>query len=625
MRGRPFRGKVVVAGVFACACTTIYLARHRTADFLSRGEAAYRTGEWSAATEQARAVLKTRPADVGALRLLARASARLGKDDTAEALYRRLGTSAMEPEDLFLLGRGLMNRGLTGPGLASLGAARDADPDHPETLSAIISHLLENQTYLQAAQDAERLMHQPEWEARGMIALARARRQLLEPGTAADLLIGAFRRDPELTRQGADPRETRRLLAACLLEAGRPGKAREALENVLASGPDAESSWLLSRSLLMEGKLAEAKAALAEAQRAGKSDPLRVEPAPFVGAARCAACHAGEFRAQQQSRHARTIQSKAELKELPWPELPLADRDKPGVTHRFRRADDRIEAETRVEQRAFAAVVEYAMGSNHQGRSFVGRDGQGQARELRVSQYPAAPHWDRTSEHPAEPPGPDGYLGRPIADESVRRCVHCHSTNFRAIQEPKGRPEAGDHGIGCERCHGPGGHHLRAVEAQFPDLAIARPRLASAAEVVALCGQCHKAPESASPANPNFIRFQAPTLVLSRCYNESGSLSCVTCHNPHRDAGRNAAEYEAICLQCHPAPGPRPGQDEGEPHRGKTWAPCPVNARGDCLSCHMPRVPDAVPRAVFTDHHIRIRNANETSRSDSPSPAHLRR
>jgi hypothetical protein len=254
------------------------------------------------------------------------------------------------------------------------------------------------------------------------------------------------------------------------------------------------------------------------------------------------------------------------------------------------------------------------MGSNHQGRSFVGRDRDGQARELRVSQYPSAPEWDRTSEHPDEPPDRAGYLGRPIADESVRLCVHCHSTDFRAAQRPDGRPEAGDHGIGCERCHGPGGHHLRAIDERFPDLAIARPRLASASQIMGLCGQCHKAPASASPDKLNFIRFQAPTFVQSRCYTESGSMSCVTCHNPHRDAGRNPAEYEAICLRCHPGGGGRAGEGGRETLSTKTWSACPVNPKSDCLRCHMPRVEGAVPRAVFTDHHIRVREESGPAR-----------
>ena len=121
---------------------------------------------------------------------------------------------------------------------------------------------------------------------------------------------------------------------------------------------------------------------------------------------------------------------------------------------------------------------------------------------------------------------------------------HCHSTNFRAVFYPSGRPEAADHGIGCERCHGPGGHHLQAVRTGFPDLAIGRPRLAPADRVVALCGECHESPEPHLPSDPSLIRFQAPSLVLSRCYTESRSLSCVTCHDPHQNASRTPSHYE---------------------------------------------------------------------------------
>ena len=240
----------------------------------------------------------------------------------------------------------------------------------------------------------------------------------------------------------------------------------------------------------------------------------------------------------------------------------------------------------------------------------MGVDTAGQARELRISQYPAPPEWDRTSEHPNEPPDLDGYLGRPIPGDAVRLCLHCHSTNFRAIQQPAGRPEAGDHGIGCERCHGPGGHHLQAVETHFPDLAIARPRLAEASGVVSLCAQCHKAPESASPSSASYIRFQAPTFARSRCYTESGSLSCVTCHNPHRNASRNAADYETVCLQCHQAAGSSPGPATSKSSRAKVWSSCPINPQRDCLNCHMPRVEGAVPRTIFTDHDIRVRRSD---------------
>src|SRR5262249_22703804 len=242
-----------------------------------------------------------------------------------------------------------------------------------------------------------------------------------------------------------------RLLARCLLESGQPSRTRFEIEQVLTKGPDPEASWILSRALLMEGRVEQARAALLASGRSGLEDPLRPEPAPFVGAASCAACHAQEFQSQQHSNHARTIVAKSDLATLPWPESPLVDGDNPRVSHAVRRIDGAVEIVTSVEDGAFAAVIDYAVGSNHQGRSVVGKDREGRARELRISQYPSAPCWSRTSEHPPAPAGSDGYLGRPISDESVRRCVHCHSTNFRAVQYPAGRPEAADRGIGCER------------------------------------------------------------------------------------------------------------------------------------------------------------------------------
>ena len=598
---------VVVA--LTCVAAAFHLARHTfSPDFVATAEASYDQGEWSKAAQMARSALKRQPADQTALVLLARASAHEGNDEAAEAIYRRLGTGAMGPEDLFLLGRGLLRRNMTSLGLAAVGAALDLDANHPESLHAIIPYLIDKQELMQAAEYAERLMHQAGWKVRGMLLLAQARHELFDPESAATLLASALETETEIISSGTDPRDVRRQLATCLLETAHPVEARVQLAKVLASGSDPQASWLLSRSLLMEGKTAEARIALESSlERTGEHDPLRAEPAPFVGAARCAACHPKEFKSQRQSQHAATLKQRSELKDLPWPERPVIDLNNPLVTHRAHQSANTLEIETRIEDQTFAAVIEYAMGSNHQGRSFVGHDRRGQARELRLSQYPSAPVWSRTSKHPAEPPDPGGYLGRPISNEAVRKCVHCHSTNFRAIQQPEGRPEANDLGIGCERCHGPGGHHVRAVETRFPELAIARPKIATAERVVALCAECHKAPENLPSLSPGFIRFQAPTLIQSRCYTESGTLSCATCHNPHRNASRNPADYETVCLQCHPSPNSGSTPVKLQADRPKSWAPCRTGAETDCLSCHMPRIPEAVKRTVFTDHHIRIR------------------
>jgi tetratricopeptide (TPR) repeat protein len=532
-------------------------------------------------------------------------------------IYRQLGTANMQAEDLFLLGRGLIRRGQLAPGKATLGAALDVDPGHPETLETLLELSLatERPSLLDALKQAERLRQTPGWELQGSLALGQVRHRLLDPEGAAASLSEALDRDPRLSGTNVGVRDVRRLVARCLLECGRVEEARSQLSKLLSEGPDTEASWLLSRALLMLGRSAEAGVAL-EKSKAAADDPMRIEPAVHVGARECSRCHLREYQWEQSSRHSQTIQARQGLAALPWPEGGVSDIDHQEVAHTIMGAGDSVELSAQVGNRIFSAVLEYALGSNHHGRSFVGHDRQGQAREARLSQYPSEPVWSRTSEHPATPPDPEGYLGRPISEESVRRCVHCHSTNFRAVQYPQGRQESSDRGIGCERCHGPGGHHVEAVRVHFTDLAIARPRLATAAEVTALCGDCHRAPESASPADNNFIRFQAPTLMQSRCFTESGALSCVSCHNPHRDASRNTRDYEAVCLRCHPP------QDTGEKTSdqadrpdGRAWPPCPVNSRGECLRCHMPRITDAIPRAVFTDHFIRIRASREAGSS----------
>ena len=115
---------------------------------------------------------------------------------------------------------------------------------------------------------------------------------------------------------------------------------------------------------------------------------------------------------------------------------------------------------------------------------------------------------------------------------------------------------AADRGIGCERCHGPGGNHLRAIEAKLPDLAIVNPAEAPAQGRIRVCGQCHgNRQESPLPHSiRSRLRFPGTTITWSRCYIESaGSFDCMTCHDPHRDNDRSPAHYNARCLTCHSA------------------------------------------------------------------------
>jgi hypothetical protein len=64
---------------------------------------AYNRGDWKRTADLSRPSLKTEEGDPKLSRVFARASARLGRDKMAMAVYDRLGTSRFELEDFFLL------------------------------------------------------------------------------------------------------------------------------------------------------------------------------------------------------------------------------------------------------------------------------------------------------------------------------------------------------------------------------------------------------------------------------------------------------------------------------------------------------------------------------------------
>jgi formate-dependent nitrite reductase cytochrome c552 subunit len=239
---------------------------------------------------------------------------------------------------------------------------------------------------------------------------------------------------------------------------------------------------------------------------------------------------------------------------------------------------------------------------------------------------PRGSGWDLSTGLPPRPPDEDEYLGKKmVVRDGVRRCLYCHTTNLHAILHEVG-PEAADRSIGCERCHGPGGHHLAAVDAGFSDLAIASPGRASAAEINTLCGKCHSMHHAdaidAPRTDPIWVRFQSITMTWSRCYTESdGALSCVTCHDPHRDRETSAAANEARCLSCHspspsartsgPAPPDRPAPPSGALPAAKR---CPVNPSRGCIDCHMPKTWREDTHSLKTDHFIRVHSEGATAR-----------
>ena len=61
------------------------------------------------------------------------------------------------------------------------------------------------------------------------------------------------------------------------------------------------------------------------------------DPSPYVGSARCAGCHAGEFQVQQASRHARTFFGESDLGNLQLPPASVPDPSDAKVAHTLQR------------------------------------------------------------------------------------------------------------------------------------------------------------------------------------------------------------------------------------------------------------------------------------------------
>ena len=582
------------------------------ADESSDAAAAYQGGRWERAADLARQALKSSPDDREVLRIYARASARLERDQLAAAIYRdRIGNTNLDDEDSFLLGLLFARGGKLLEAWQIWDKAVKKGSDRPELLDNFARLSGRLQRLDEAADAARRLARLPGSEARGLFILADVEQLLSNPKGASDAVHAALERDQGAKGAFFPLGHYRRLLGRSLLELGKPSEALAPLEQVINSAQSPasegvpEAQWLLSRAYLQLGRKDEAVQARRKAGSYREENPLMPEPSPYVGEAACVACHSKESQAHAETRHSRTFHHDRGLLDLPRPDHPLADPDVPGVTHVFERDDSAIRVKTRDADRVYEAIVAYAFGVADRYVTMVGRDQDGTYRALRLSSYKtqSGVAWGATAGDVPEYDAHENVRGQPMQlRDGVVRCLYCHVTQSRAFRdpppEPRPGPEAADKGIGCERCHGPGSNHVAAVKRGFPDPAIVNAGNASAPAIVAQCADCHivglRDEILAAPENSMYVRSPGATLTVSRCYTESGeAMSCLTCHDPHRDDNQPAPYYEAKCLGCHSA-------------KTATQTHCRVNPTKDCLKCHMPKVPVAALHTSLTDHYIRV-------------------
>lgn len=302
----------------------------------------------------------------------------------------------------------------------------------------------------------------------------------------------------------------------------------------------------------------------------------------YAGSAACKSCHGEISGRQEASHHARALRPMAATD---WPErLAATDlRERSQIAYRYSRVREGLRVTITQGSERLEALLAWAFGSGAQAMTPVGRH-QGTYFEHRISYYRAIDHPGRTIGHAGEPAkNPLAALGVRQDTATMERCFRCHATGVERGSELR----VGEPGVRCERCHGPGQEHVSRPGAKN----IRRTR------DMDLCAECHRQQEGtgAKPevSDPASVRFQPVGLRVSRCFVKSGTMTCVTCHDPHENARRDASHYQAICQGCHPA------------LARAADAACGRGRGENCVGCHM-RETSPMPNLRFTDHRIRI-------------------
>jgi tetratricopeptide (TPR) repeat protein len=261
----------------------------------------------------------------------------------------------------------------------------------------------------------------------------------------------------------------------------------------------------------------------------------------YVGSHACRSCHAKQFESQSKTGHARALARAAEGSPGQWA------------------FGAGLKAITWVSQSGEDAYVEHGMSYYSATKSMALTPGHMDSKDVRYRTF--------------DP------------DATALKCFRCHSTGPLSVDTSTRGIRPSEPGIHCEACHGPGGEHVKSGGAA----ALVNPRRLSAIELNNFCGTCHRKTPEGDWTDKWRTRHQPSYLNQAACFRKSGgTLTCLTCHDPHGPLAETAASYTQFCVNCHKAP------------RHQTA----VGKRA-CSDCHMPQVViNAELR--FTNHWIGI-------------------
>ena len=224
--------------------------------------------------------------------------------------------------------------------------------------------------------------------------------------------------------------------------------------------------------------------------------------------------------------------------------------------------------------------------------------------ESLVSYYPSVGGLDiTTGDGDITPTTLEQAVGRKLPPNEPKACFGCHTTG--AVVDGQLNLTSFETGVTCEHCHAGSNAHLLSAS-QGDGMKTAPPDLGklSSEDLSNFCGQCHRSWEEVirSPWRGEInVRFQPYRLANSQCFKGTDPrISCIACHDPHKQLVTDVGSYDAKCLACHAVK----GASAASASRATAKA-CPT-ATSNCASCHMPEVKIPNGLATFHDHLIRI-------------------
>jgi len=190
-----------------------------------------------------------------------------------------------------------------------------------------------------------------------------------------------------------------------------------------------------------------------------------------------------------------------------------------------------------------------------------------------------------------------GWVDYHPADEKIYNysCFKCHTTGGDTtgtwLTGVDGLGTFTEGGVGCESCHGPGGDHIGSGSAADIDRVYEFAHLDNSLgglsvdgvvqmpdengdDVNFLCGTCHNRSYT-DPINSSggFIKHHEQwDEFVSTTHGKSGTMTCVTCHDPHKRVIWDGEGITKNCTECHQAKETTLNHSAGL----------------ECIDCHMP-------------------------------------